>query len=118
MIQQNLAPAWPSWPRRTGSGSCSRRCCPSPTTSATQTGSRSRARKGRPTATLHALNDWIADYARREGHVYLDYAKAVGDAAFVLKPELNDDGLHPNTAGYAVMAPLAEEAIARALGKR
>lgn len=74
--------------------------------------------KDRPPATLRALNEWLADYARREGHVYLDYAKAVGDGAFVLKPELNDDGLHPNSAGYAVMAPLAEEAITRALGKR
>ncbi|OFV87544.1 MAG: hypothetical protein A2V74_04855 [Acidobacteria bacterium RBG_16_70_10] len=27
-----------------------------------------------------------------------------------------DDGLHPNAAGCAVMAPLAEEAIAQALG--
>ena len=74
--------------------------------------------KDRPPATLRALNEWIAGYAQREGHVYLDYAKAVGDGGFVLKPELNDDGLHPNAAGYAVMAPLAEEAIARALGKR
>ena len=73
--------------------------------------------KDRPPATLRALNEWLADYARREGHVYLDYAKAVGDGAFVLKPELNDDGLHPNSAGYAVMAPLAEEAITRALGQ-
>jgi lysophospholipase L1-like esterase/sugar lactone lactonase YvrE len=69
---------------------------------------------GRPPATLKALNGWLADYARRHGHVYLDYAAAVADAGGVLKPELNDDGLHPNAAGYAVMAPRAEEAIARA----
>jgi lysophospholipase L1-like esterase len=72
----------------------------------------------RPPATLRALNTWLADYARRNGHVYLDYAAAVGDAAFVLKTDLNDDGLHPNAAGYAVMAPLAEEAIARARAGR
>ena len=35
-----------------------------------------------------------------------------------LKPDLNDDGLHPNAAGYAVMAPLAEQAIAQALRGR
>jgi lysophospholipase L1-like esterase len=74
--------------------------------------------KDRPPATLRALNEWIARYAQQEGHVYLDYAKVVGDGGFVLKPELNDDGLHPNAAGYALMAPLAEDAIARALGKR
>jgi lysophospholipase L1-like esterase len=31
------------------------------------------------------------------------------------KKELSDDGLHPNKDGYAVMAPLAERAIATAL---
>ena len=33
------------------------------------------------------------------------------------KAELTTDGLLPNDAGYAVMAPLAEQAIATALGK-
>jgi hypothetical protein len=33
-----------------------------------------------------------------------------------LKKELTRDGLLPNDAGYAVMAPLAERAIAQALG--
>jgi lysophospholipase L1-like esterase len=32
-----------------------------------------------------------------------------------LKAELSGDGVHPNEAGYRVMAPLAEEAIAAAL---
>jgi len=36
-------------------------------------------------------------------------------AQAMLKRELADDGLHPNKAGYAVMAPLAEKAIAKAL---
>ncbi len=47
--------------------------------------------------------------------MYLDYHSAVADARGLLRPDLNDDGLHPNAAGYAVMAPLAETAIARAL---
>jgi lysophospholipase L1-like esterase len=34
----------------------------------------------------------------------------------MLKDELSDDGLHPSARGYAVMAPLAEKAIAEALG--
>jgi len=38
-------------------------------------------------------------------------------AAGTLKPTLNDDGLHPNQAGYEVMQPLAEKAIAAALRK-
>jgi lysophospholipase L1-like esterase len=31
-----------------------------------------------------------------------------------LRDELSDDGLHPNDKGYAVMAPLAELALATA----
>jgi lysophospholipase L1-like esterase len=71
--------------------------------------------KDRPPATLRALNAWLAGYARDNGHVYLDYFTAVADAAGTLRPDLNDDGLHPNTAGYAVMAPLAEKAVEQAL---
>ena len=35
----------------------------------------------------------------------------------MLRAELTLDGLHPNAAGYQIMAPLAEKAIAQALGK-
>jgi lysophospholipase L1-like esterase len=48
--------------------------------------------------------------------VYLDYAAAMSDDKRMLRRELADDGLHPNKAGYAVMAPLVEKAIATALG--
>ena len=72
----------------------------------------------RPTASIEALNRWLADYARKSGHVYLDYFPAMADASGRLRPELNDDGLHPNARGYAVMATLAEKAIARAMKAR
>jgi len=71
----------------------------------------------RPPETLRALNRWLAGYARANGHVYLDYASALTDARGMLRSELTDDGLHPNAAGYAVMAPLAEQAIALALAR-
>jgi lysophospholipase L1-like esterase len=71
--------------------------------------------EGRPPATLRALNSWMADYARQNRHVYLDYFTAMADAQGALRPELNDDGLHPNAKGYAVMGPLAEKAIAGAV---
>ena len=69
----------------------------------------------RPTATIRELNRWLAAYAAKNGHGYLDYFTATVDGAGLLLPALNDDGLHPNTRGYAVMAPLAEKAIAEAL---
>jgi lysophospholipase L1-like esterase len=71
--------------------------------------------QSRPPATLKALNVWLAAYAARRGFVFLDYDSAMADEAGMLKAELTDDGLHPNHAGYAVMAPLAEKAVARAL---
>lgn len=62
-----------------------------------------------------ALNSWMKDYAARNGLVYLDYYSTMLDDKKMLKQELTYDGLHPNDAGYEVMAPLAEKAIVKAL---
>jgi lysophospholipase L1-like esterase len=69
----------------------------------------------RPPERIDEMNRWIADYAKKNGHVYLDYFSAVAGTDRRLRPDLNDDGLHPNAAGYVVMAPLAEKAVASAL---
>ena len=34
-----------------------------------------------------------------------------------VRPGLSRDGVHPTAAGYAMMAPLAEAGIQKALGK-
>ena len=72
----------------------------------------------RPPAKIGELNTWLQQYARRNGAVYLDYFSALADASGMLKTDLNDDGLHPNAAGYAVMKPLAEAAFRKALAVR
>jgi lysophospholipase L1-like esterase len=54
-------------------------------------------------------------YAADNGHVYLDYFTPMLDATGVMKAELTGDDLHPNAAGYAIMGPLVEAAIQRAL---
>src|SRR5258707_6077330 len=69
----------------------------------------------RPPEKIIALNAWMKDYAARNGLTYLDYYSAMLDDNKMLKQELTYDGLHPNDAGYEVMAPLAEKAIAAAL---
>lgn len=71
----------------------------------------------RPNEKIRALNAWIKEYAAANGHVYLDYYSAMLDDQNVFKKELTYDGLHPNDAGYEVMQPLAEKAIAKALGR-
>lgn len=71
----------------------------------------------RPPEKIKALNDWLRSYASKNKLTYLDYYSAMMDEKGFLKDELSEDGLHPNAKGYAVMAPLAEAAIARALKK-
>ncbi|HEY6391706.1 MAG TPA: SGNH/GDSL hydrolase family protein [Bryobacteraceae bacterium] len=71
----------------------------------------------RPPEKIIALNAWIKDYAAKNNHIYLDYYSAMLDDKQMLRQEITDDGLHPNAAGYEIIAPLAEKAIAAALAK-
>jgi lysophospholipase L1-like esterase len=71
----------------------------------------------RPQGKIIGLNGWIKDFAASSGAVYLNYYSALADGRN-FKKELTVDGLLPNDAGYRVMAPLAEKAIAEALGKQ
>ena len=68
-------------------------------------------RTRRPPEKILELNAWIKKYAEDKGHTYLDYFSATVDDHGLLRKELSEDGLHPNAAGYAVMAPLGEKAI-------
>jgi lysophospholipase L1-like esterase len=68
------------------------------------------------------LNKWLKNYcapassgSAANGCLYLDYFSAVVDDKGLLKKDLADDGLHPNVAGYKIMAPMAEAAIEKAL---
>jgi len=72
----------------------------------------------RPPEKIKLLNEWIKNQAAQNRETYLDYYSAMVDEKGFLKDELSDDGLHPNAKGYAVMAPLAESAIAAALKKK
>ena len=67
---------------------------------------------------IFALNNWLQQFAKTRGDLYLDYFSAMVDSNGFLKDELSDDGLHPNAQGYAVMAPLVEAAIAASLKRR
>ncbi len=69
----------------------------------------------RPRERITALNNWLKDYCAQNGLVYLDYFSAMVDEKGMLKRDLSDEGLHPNAAGYKIMAPLAEKAIAQAM---
>ena len=67
--------------------------------------------KRRPMATIRALNQWLASFAKQKGYAYVDYFTPMLDANGFLTQDLADDGLHPNAAGYRLMAPLVDKTI-------
>ncbi|HEX4750519.1 MAG TPA: SGNH/GDSL hydrolase family protein [Bryobacteraceae bacterium] len=69
----------------------------------------------RPPDRILAINAWITKYAADHGIVVLNYFPHMIDDKGMFRAELTADGLHPNAAGYEIMAPLAEEAISKAL---
>lgn len=72
----------------------------------------------RPRDRILALNAWLKDYCAKNSFVYLDYYSALVDDHGMLQRQLSDDGLHPNAAGYKIMAPMADKAIASALANK
>lgn len=68
-----------------------------------------------PADKIIELNERIKNYANTHGFVYADYFTPMADERNGLKEEYTFDGVHPTADGYAVMAPIAEKAIARAL---
>jgi lysophospholipase L1-like esterase len=68
-----------------------------------------------PSSRIVALNAWARGYATRRKLVYVDYYRALAASHDGFASSLSDDGVHPNQAGYAVMTPLARQAISRAL---
>lgn len=70
-----------------------------------------------PADQVIALNTWIKSYAAQHKHIYLNYYDALVDDKKGMKAEYAADGIHPTKAGYAIMEPLAKQAIAAALRK-
>lgn len=68
-----------------------------------------------PAPKIDAINAWVKDYAARKGFLYVDYHSAMKDGRDGLPENLSKDGVHPLPAGYAMMAPLAQKAIDKAL---
>ena len=71
-----------------------------------------------PVPKIAALNSWMHDYCAQERCVYLDYFSAMADERKGLPLTLSGDGVHPNKAGFAIMEPLVEKAIAVALAQK
>jgi len=75
------------------------------------------ARTGqRPPATITKLNSWLKQFCTQRGYTYVDYYSALVDSPGFLQADLAEDGLHPNSKGYRVMAPIALNEIDRTVG--
>lgn len=79
---------------------------------------RNKVSERRSPEQILKLNEWLKNYCKANGHIYLDYFSTMIDENGMLKTELANDGLHPNADGYKLMAPLAEAAIRQALRRK
>lgn len=68
----------------------------------------------RPVGKILGINEWLRDYAKREGLPYVDWHGALVEGR-QMKREYTLDGFLPNAAGYERMAPLVEKAIGAAV---
>ncbi len=71
-----------------------------------------------PAQKVIQLNAMIKFYANEQKLEYVDYFSAMADERNGLKREYGLDEVHPNRAGYKVMAPLLEKAIEKTLSKK
>ena len=71
-----------------------------------------------PAPKIDAVNAWIKEYAAEKGFVFVDFHSAMKDDRDGLPASLSKDGVHPLPAGFAIMTPLAEAGIEKALRVR
>jgi lysophospholipase L1-like esterase len=69
----------------------------------------------KPAEKIRTLNAWLKKYCASHGLTYLDYYSALTDEEGGMKKEFSSDGVHATAKGYAVMQPLAQAAIDKAL---
>jgi len=65
----------------------------------------------RPNSTIRTLNQLIQAFCQQSGAVYVDYYSVLVDSNGEMNANLTVDGLHPNTAGYQLMVPVAQKAL-------
>jgi lysophospholipase L1-like esterase len=72
---------------------------------------RNEMTRAHPPAAILELNRWIEAFCKQRHYPYVDYFTPLVDASGQIKTDLADDGLHPNAAGYRIMAPVAMGAL-------
>jgi lysophospholipase L1-like esterase len=67
-----------------------------------------------PKPWIQRMNAWIENTARTRGYVLADYRAAFGEIDDARRAAIMPDGVHPNIAGYALMRPVALQALDQA----
>jgi lysophospholipase L1-like esterase len=64
-------------------------------------------------ARIRAANQWLQGYCAQHHYHYIDAYSAMLDEHQMLRRDLTKDGLHPNHAGYEVMAQVVARELHR-----
>ena len=83
-----------------------------------ETNPRYRRTEARPLRQIREVNAWLRQFCEAKGYILIDYYSAFADEQGQLPANLAEDGLHPNTEGYKIMARLAEQAVEQALAAK
>lgn len=68
----------------------------------------------RPVEQIRQLNAWLRQFSEQHKLIYADYYSSLTTPAGAFRPELSNDGVHPNSDGYAAMRPIADAALRKA----
>jgi len=71
-----------------------------------------------PADQIRQLNAWLRQFAAERKIVFADYYAEMATPTGATKPAFSNDGVHPNTDGYAAMRPIVDAAMQRAVGSR
>lgn len=67
-----------------------------------------------PAEQIRQLNAWLRQFADRHKLIYADYHSSLTTPSGAFRPELSNDGVHPNTDGYAAMRSIADAVLRKA----
>ncbi|MDP2235996.1 MAG: SGNH/GDSL hydrolase family protein [Bacteroidales bacterium] len=69
----------------------------------------------KPAEKIVRLNSLLKDYATKNGHAFLDYHSPMADEKNGMLEQYTYDGVHPNDAGYLLMASMVEKVLSKIL---
>ena len=69
----------------------------------------------KPVSKIEELNAWLQNFTQENGYVYLDNFDSLHHENKGLPKKFSEDGVHPNSIAYRIMAPLAIKAIKMAI---